>query len=69
MSQFTIDHIKIELWKFHQTFSFSFQIQTTGKAQYSGPMDVIKQTYRASGIRGIMRGTAITAVRGKNHNS
>lgn len=39
------------------------QIQTTGKAQYSGPMDVIKQTYRQSGIRGIMRGTVITAVR------
>ena len=40
------------------------QIQTTGKAKYSGPMDVIKQTYRESGLRGIMRGTVITAVRG-----
>jgi len=39
------------------------QIQTTGKAKYSGPMDVIKQTYRESGMRGIMRGTFITAFR------
>lgn len=39
------------------------QIQTTGKAKYSGPMDVIKQSYREGGIRNIMRGTAITAVR------
>lgn len=39
------------------------QVQTTGKAKYSGPMDVIRQSYREGGIRSIMRGTAITAVR------
>lgn len=39
------------------------QIQTTGKPKYSGPMDVIKQSYREGGIRSIMRGTCITAAR------
>ena len=39
------------------------QIQTTGKGQYSGPLDVIKQLYKEGGIRNITRGTAVTALR------
>lgn len=34
-----------------------------GSARYSGPVDCAKQMYRAGGIRGVFKGTAITAYR------
>ena len=42
----------------------NLQIQSsTGVQKYSGPLDVLKEAYRAEGIRGVYRGSLLTLAR------
>ncbi|KAJ2782014.1 Mitochondrial carrier protein ymc2 [Coemansia javaensis] len=52
-----VEHIRVRL-----------QVQTAGAAapQYRGPLDCIRQIYRAHGLRGIYRGQAPTVLRELN---